>query len=182
MNMRTVVLVVVMGMAATQSQAELLAGTPADATITAPVAVGDYGLGGNYPVLQARPFSTGSACSLTALVFGSNLYHESGLGGISFSIYHDSTSRPGGAVLGGQDLFSATESTIGQTLLPSSVLLLNANSSYWLVASVDQSLGDTKYWWNQTSTSTFETDFGGAGMPLAYANSTDGASWTDYSG
>ena len=40
-------------------RAELLAGTPASASVSGRVSVGEYGLGSAFPVLQARPFSTG---------------------------------------------------------------------------------------------------------------------------
>ncbi|VGO12334.1 hypothetical protein PDESU_00886 [Pontiella desulfatans] len=182
MKKQTIIAVALFGMAAGQVPAELLVGTTTNTTITAPVAIGDFGLGADYPILQARSFSTGAACSLTGLFFGANLYHESGLGGISFSIYTDSTSQPGSLVAGGLNLFSATSATIGNVLAPGASLALDANTAYWLVASVDQTLGSTTYKWNQTDSAAFESDFAGTGMPLAYANGTDGTSWANYSG
>jgi hypothetical protein len=178
MKMRVFLILTMVGLAAQQSQAELLAGTSTNAT-TVPVAVGNFGLGGDFPVLQARSFFTGgSAYTLESIFFGSHLYHDTGLGGITVSLYSNNGTVPGSAVAGGLNLFSATSATIGNTLLPNSVLTMNANSTYWFVASVDQTLGDTRYWWNLTDSAAFDSDVTGTDLPLGYANSTtDGASW-----
>jgi hypothetical protein len=140
-------------------------------------------LGGDYPVLQARSFSTGgSAYNLESILFGPHLNLASGLGGVAVSLCNNNGTVPGTVVSGGLNLFSATSSSIGQSLLPTSVPTLAANSTYWFVISVDQSLGDTKYWWDLTDSAAIDSDFAGTALPLGYANSTDGSSWNRFEG
>lgn len=165
-----------------RSQAALLAGTSTNAPVTGQLAVGDYGLGADYPVLQAKPFSTGGeALLLESISFGSHLQWASGGGNLYVSLFSDSGSLPGAAVPGGQNLFSASSSTVGQILLPTAILTLQANSTYWFVLGADQSGGATRYWWNETHSGLFDSDFAGTDMPLGRANDALG-SWTEYGG
>ena len=182
MSLRVIIILAIMGLAAAQSKAELLAGTPANAPVAGSVAVGYFGL--STPVLQARSFSTGpSAYDLNSILFGANLYPDSGMGGINVSLYHNNGTVPGTIVSGGLNLFSATSSTIDQMLVPTSVLTMQANNTYWFVASVDQSLGDTRYNWNLTDSAAFDSDVIGTSLPLGYANSlTEGSDWNRLEG
>lgn len=174
-------LLLVAGMASVSANAALLAGTPGSAPLAGRVSIGEYGLGGANPALQARPFSTGStAYYLDSISFGSRLYLASGSGDITISVYDNNGTVPGSAVAGGLNLFSATSATINQSLTPTSTITLNANSTYWFVASVDQSGGDTRYWWDLTDSAAFDSDVAGTDMPLASAN--DIPVWTRYDG
>ncbi len=168
-------------LAGMQTQAALLVGTPSDAPYAGRVAVGEYGFGSDYPLLQARPFTTGAtAYNLTAVSFGTNLYHAAGTGGISVSVYNNSGSVPGSAVAGGLNLFNATAANVDQMLNAGTTVTLAANSTYWFVASVDQSSGATRYWWNLTDSAAFDSDVAGYGMPLSSAN--DASGWAAYAG
>lgn len=162
-------------------RAELLDGTPDSASVSGRVSVGEYGLGGAFPVLQARPFSTGDQeYDLDSIFFGSRLYLDSGPGEITVSVYNNSGTVPGSAVAGGLNLFSATSGTINQVLTPSSTITLNANSTYWFVAAVDQAGGATRYWWDLTDSEAFDSDVSGTGMELTAANDANG--WAGFNG
>ena len=162
-------------------RAELLVATPSNAPFAGRVAVGEYGLGPTYPVMQARPMTTGSsAWNLTALSFGSSLTHAGGTGGIRVSIYTDSASLPGTVVPGGLNLFSANPAGISQTLPAGSSLTLAANTTYWLVVSADQSADATRYWWDLTDSAAVDSGVPGFGLPLTGANNVNG--WTAYPG
>jgi len=168
-------------LAGMQTQAELLVGTPSDAPYAGRVAVGEYGFGSGFPLLQAKPFTTGAtAYNLTAVSFGTNLYSAVGTGGISVSVYNNNGSVPGTAVAGGLNLFNATAANVDQMLNAGTTVTLAPNSTYWFVASVDQSGGATRYWWNLTDTALFDSDVAGYGLPLSSAN--DASGWTAYAG
>lgn len=170
-----------MVLAGMQVQAELIVGTPADAPYAGRVTVGEYGFGSGFPVLQARPFTTGPmAYNLSSVFFGTNLYHAAGAGGISISVHSNNGTVPGSAVAGGLNLFNATAATIGLELNAGSPLTLEANTTYWFVASVDQSIDSTRYWWNQTDSAAFDSDVPGYGLPLSSAN--DALGWVAYDG
>ncbi|VGO22464.1 PEP-CTERM sorting domain-containing protein [Pontiella sulfatireligans] len=181
MKLKTIVLLGLLWAGAQVHAELLLAGTQTNAPNAGRVAVGEYGHGPDSPILQARPFSTGvTAYNLTSIFFGANLTLASGTGGLSVSVYDNNGTVPGSAVAGGMNLFSATSATIDQMLTAVSTITLNANSTYWFVASVDQSSGATRYWWDMTDSAVFDSDVSGTGMPLANANNALG--WASYGG
>lgn len=166
-----------------QVYAELLVGTQTNAPYAGRVAVGEWGFGAGSPILQARPITTGStAYNLTSVYFGTNLYHVagSGSGAFSVSVHHNNGTVPGSVVAGGLNLFNATAATSGGMLNAASTVTLAANSTYWLVASIDQSGGASRYWWNLTDSAAFDSEVAGYGMPLTSAN--DATGWAAYPG
>ncbi|MDF7826631.1 PEP-CTERM sorting domain-containing protein [Pontiellaceae bacterium B12227] len=179
--MKVQILIVGVLIGAAQVKAELLGGNTQNASTVNKVLIGDDGLGANYPVLQGFAFSTGSeAWNLSSVFFGEKLYHESGLGDLSVSIYNNAGGVPGTAVSGGYKLFSTSAALVGQPIAASSTLTLAANSSYWFVASADQSQGATRYWWRMTDNAAVQSDVSGNGIPLKLASEFGG--WTSYDG
>ncbi|VGO17557.1 hypothetical protein PDESU_06154 [Pontiella desulfatans] len=184
MKDKTVALLL-MALAVSQTYSELLVGTPTNAPYADRVAVGEWGFGAGSPILQARPITTGAeAYNLTSIFFGDHLYVEPGVGaasgGISVSVYGNNGSVPGVPVAGGMNLFNATTLTVQEMMTATRTVTLAANSTYWFVASVDQSGGATRYWWNLTDSSAIDSGVTGYGMPLTSANNAAG--WQDYPG
>lgn len=164
-----------------QVNAELLGGNTLNASTVNTVIIGDDGVGANYPVMQGFAFTTGNqAWNLTSIFFGTKLYHDSGLGDLSVSVYSNAGGVPGSAVSGGYKLFNTSAALVDQTMNASSSLTLAANSSYWFVASADQSQGATRFWWRMTDDASVQSDVLGNGIPLKLASEFGG--WTSYNG
>lgn len=139
-------------------------GTPTDGR----VAIGEYGFGGAYPALQARSFMTGGeAYFLDSVDLGAYVYQDYGMGSLALALYTDNSSAPGSVVAGGENLLDVDYG--------SSPVALEANTLYWFVASVDQSQGDSRYWWDLTASSAFDSDVAGTDLPLSFATKANGA-------
>ena len=162
------------------THAALLAGTQTGAPYAGRVAIGEYGFGEDYPIMQARPFRTGSSLfRLESILFSSHLYWENGAGRLLVSLHADNGGVPGSPLAGGSGLFSAPAGSVDQMLNASSSLTLPASTTYWLVASADQTQGATRFWWELTDSALFDSDAAGAGLPLRRAN--DALGWIVYS-
>lgn len=162
------------GLMAGTASAELLAGYAPGTETVGRVAIGEYGFGGAYPAQQAMSFQTGSEAYYLGYVdIADHVYLDYGNGSLQLALHEDNGSAPGSVVSGAGNLLSP--------IAPAIAIVLEANKSYWFVASADQSGGDTRYWWDLTSSGTFASDVAGTDLPLTYASNADG-SWTTYTG
>lgn len=106
--------------------------------------------------------------------------HSGGSGDFRVSVHIDNGMVPGAPVAGGRDLFVAGPGGIGEMLTAGSTVTLAPNTTYWFVASADQALGATRYWWNLTDSATIHEGVPEFGMPLTSANNAAG--WAAYPG
>jgi hypothetical protein len=156
----------------------LLVGNVDQSRMLGQTSIGEYGLGPSRPSRTARSFTTGiSDVTLSSIYFGSGVQYGFGAGSLSISIYDSRFGAPGAPVVNGNLFASATGSAVSQPFYPSANITLQAQTTYWLVLSADQSPGATRYWWEWNATSSFSSDMPGASLPTSKATDLGDGYW-----